>query len=85
MKQDWRKEFVPGARVKIKASPCGIGDVGAVLVVDRIEDNTLSFHYAEGVWIEKGGERFPLWEMFAEGQCTADAFGDGSIEWEIVA
>lgn len=85
MEQEWRKALVPGARVKITGSPSGLFDEGAVLVVDGVQDEFLQHHYAEGVWIKKGGERFPLWKMFGEGECSIEAFGDGSLEWEIVA
>jgi hypothetical protein len=85
MKQEWRKALVPGARVRITDTPSGLFDVGAVLVVDSVEDECLAYHYAEGVWIEKGGENFPLWEMFGGGECTLSAFGDGSVDWEILA
>jgi len=85
MKQEWREAFVPGAQVRITESPSGLFDVGAVLVVEEIEDGILTYHHAEGVWIEKGGERFPLWEMFGSGQCTIEAFGDGSLEWQVLA
>lgn len=84
MKEVWREVLVPGARVKITACLCGALDVGAVLVVDHIEGKTLTYHYAEGVTIEAGGEQFPLWEMFGECQCGVEAFGDGSIEWQLV-
>lgn len=84
MKEAWRDVLVPGARVKITATPSGLFDVGTVLVVDGVKDEGLLYHYAEGVWIEKGGERFPLWEMFGEGECTLAAFGDGSVEWEVL-
>ena len=84
MNEKWREALVPGARVQIMDTPCGLFDVGAVLVVESVRDETLTYHYAEGVWIDKGGELFPLWEMFGEGQCSAEAFGDGSVEWKLV-
>ena len=85
MKQEWRNALVPGAHVKIIECPSGLFDEGTVLVVDGIEEDGLRFHHAEGVWVEKGGERFPLWEIFGEGECSIEAFGDGSLEWEVVA
>jgi len=85
MKKEWRKTLAPGARVRITASPSGLFDEGAVLVVDSIEGDCLQHHYAKGVWIEKGGERFPLWKLFEDGECSIEAFGDGSVEWEVVA
>ncbi len=84
MKLEWRKAFVPGAKVKITESPSGLFDEGAVLVIDKIDDGYLTYHYAEGVSIEKGGEKFPLWKMFGEGECSIEAFGDGSVEWQIL-
>lgn len=86
MRNQWQQSFVPGAKIKITGCTCGLFDVGAVLVVDRVnEAGTLHYNYAEGVWITKGGERFPLWKMFYDCEGSLEAFGDGSVEWEVVS
>lgn len=84
MTESWREKLVPGARVKIVESLRGLFDDGVVLIVEGIEDEFLAYRYEEGCTIDIDGEPFDMSKAFGGGQCDVEAFGDGTLVWQLV-
>ena len=74
MRASWLEKLVPGAQLVIRECPSGLFDEGEVLEVEKVEEGVLHYRLL-------GGPR----AAFSEGgECSVEAFGDGSLTWVVL-